>query len=119
MIAAEQAGRRAFLLELDPLYVDVIVGRWEAFTGLRARQVAGAVPERGGDGGLEYRADSDLDALLVSYFRLDDEMDAIWSELAARDEKLRELHEERGHVRLRPDSIGPSSLSATSSKSDK
>ena len=56
---------------------------------------------RQADGGLEYRADSDLDALLVSYFRLGDEMDAIWSELAARDEKLRELHEERGHVRLR------------------
>ena len=46
LIAAEQAGRRAFLLELDPLYVDVIVGRWEAFTGLRARAVSD-----GGSGG--------------------------------------------------------------------
>ena len=46
LIAAEQAGRRAFLLELDPLYVDVIVGRWEAFTGLRARTVSD-----GGSGG--------------------------------------------------------------------
>ena len=47
LIAAEQAGRRALLLELDPHYVGVIVARWQAFTGLQARQVAGAVPERG------------------------------------------------------------------------
>ncbi len=36
MIAAELAGRRARLVELDPKYVDVIVGRWEAFTGNKA-----------------------------------------------------------------------------------
>jgi DNA modification methylase len=33
LIAAEQTGRRAFLMELDPLYVDVIVTRYEQFTG--------------------------------------------------------------------------------------
>ena len=33
MIAAEQTGRQALLMELDPLYCDVIVKRWEEFTG--------------------------------------------------------------------------------------
>ena len=33
MIAAERAGRRARLVELDPKYVDVIVQRWQTVTG--------------------------------------------------------------------------------------
>ena len=33
MIAAEQSGRRARLIELDPKYVDVIVTRWQSLTG--------------------------------------------------------------------------------------
>jgi DNA modification methylase len=33
LIAAEQTGRRAFLMEIDPLYCDVIVQRWSNFTG--------------------------------------------------------------------------------------
>jgi DNA modification methylase len=37
LIAAEQTGRRAFLMELDPLYCDVIVERWRNFTGMAAR----------------------------------------------------------------------------------
>jgi DNA modification methylase len=36
LIAAEQIGRRAFLMEIDPLYCDVIVRRWEQFTGHKA-----------------------------------------------------------------------------------
>jgi DNA modification methylase len=36
LIAAEQTGRHAFLMELDPLYCDVIVQRWEQFTGRKA-----------------------------------------------------------------------------------
>jgi DNA modification methylase len=41
LIAAEQTGRRAFLMEIDPLYCDVIVQRWENFTGRKAvRQAA-------------------------------------------------------------------------------
>jgi DNA modification methylase len=36
LIAAEQTGRHAFLMELDPLYCDVIVQRWEQFTGKKA-----------------------------------------------------------------------------------
>lgn len=33
MIAAERAGRRARLVELDPKYIDVIVQRWQSLTG--------------------------------------------------------------------------------------
>lgn len=37
MIAAERSKRRARLLEIDPLYCDTIVKRWEKFTGKTAR----------------------------------------------------------------------------------
>ena len=33
LIAADRAGRRARLVELDPRYVDVIVQRWQSLTG--------------------------------------------------------------------------------------
>jgi DNA modification methylase len=33
LIAAERTGRRAALIELDPIYCDVILARWEAFSG--------------------------------------------------------------------------------------
>jgi site-specific DNA-methyltransferase (adenine-specific) len=36
LIAAEKNGRRACLMELDPKYCDVIVKRWEDFTGKKA-----------------------------------------------------------------------------------
>jgi DNA modification methylase len=38
LIAAEQTGRKAFLMELDALYCDVIVQRYEQFTGKKAEQ---------------------------------------------------------------------------------
>ncbi|MEX0678357.1 MAG: DNA methyltransferase [Pirellulales bacterium] len=38
LVAAEQTQRRAFLMELDCLYADVIVQRWEAFTGRKAER---------------------------------------------------------------------------------
>ena len=53
------------------------------------------------DGGVEYRSDSDLDALLSSYFRLDDDVAAIWNELSRGDETIAELLEKHRHVRLR------------------
>jgi DNA modification methylase len=40
LIAAEQTGRTAFLMELDPLYCDVIVARYEQFTGLKAARLS-------------------------------------------------------------------------------
>lgn len=36
LIAAEKSGRIAYLMELDPKYCDVIVKRWEEFTGKKA-----------------------------------------------------------------------------------
>jgi DNA modification methylase len=36
LIAAEQTGRKAYLMEIDPGYCDVIVRRWETVTGKQA-----------------------------------------------------------------------------------
>lgn len=36
LIACEQLGRKAYIMELDPHYCDVIIARWEKFTGLTA-----------------------------------------------------------------------------------
>ena len=40
LIAAEKLGCSAFLMELDPCYVDVIVRRWQEFTGKQATHEA-------------------------------------------------------------------------------
>jgi len=37
LIAAQQMNRRAFLMEIDPPYCDVIVDRWQGTTGAQAR----------------------------------------------------------------------------------
>ncbi len=42
LIGAQQTGRKAFVMELDPLYCDVIVTRWEKFTGEKAERVPAA-----------------------------------------------------------------------------
>ncbi|MBI1375190.1 MAG: chromosome partitioning protein ParB [Phycisphaera sp.] len=39
LIAAEQTGRHAFLMEIDEAYCDVIVQRWEQFTGRKAERL--------------------------------------------------------------------------------
>jgi len=49
LIAAEQTGRRAFLMELDPPYCDVIVQRWEKFTGRKAERISATSTETAGD----------------------------------------------------------------------
>ena len=36
LIACEQLNRKCFMMELDPKYVDVIINRWEQFTGEKA-----------------------------------------------------------------------------------
>lgn len=41
IIAAEQLGRKARLMELDPHYCDVIIARWEKLTGKEAVKVHG------------------------------------------------------------------------------
>lgn len=40
LIAAEQMNRQAYLMELDPRYVDVIIERWETLTGNKAKLVS-------------------------------------------------------------------------------
>jgi DNA modification methylase len=44
LIAAEQTGRSAALVELDPRYCDVVVARFEAVTGQKAQRVQPAKP---------------------------------------------------------------------------
>jgi DNA modification methylase len=36
VVAAETAGRRCLAMEIDPRYCDVVVHRWQGFTGGRA-----------------------------------------------------------------------------------
>ena len=36
LIAAEHLGRRAFMIELEPKYVDITIQRWQNLTGKRA-----------------------------------------------------------------------------------
>jgi DNA modification methylase len=43
LIAAEQTGRKAFLMELDAPYCDVIVQRWEKFTGRKVERICAPV----------------------------------------------------------------------------
>ena len=39
LIACEKVSRSARLMELDPIYCDVIVKRWEDFTGSKAKLI--------------------------------------------------------------------------------
>lgn len=41
MIACEQFNRKCYMMELDPKYVDVIIARWEKFTGQKAELLNG------------------------------------------------------------------------------
>jgi DNA modification methylase len=41
LVAAERSGRRAYLVELDPRYCDVVCERYERLTGGKARRIAG------------------------------------------------------------------------------
>ena len=41
LIAAEQTGRICYMMECDPVYADVIVKRWEEFTGQKAERIGG------------------------------------------------------------------------------
>ena len=36
MIAATKTGRKAYIMENDPKFSDVIINRWQAFTGMEA-----------------------------------------------------------------------------------
>jgi DNA modification methylase len=36
ILAAERTGRRCFGIEIDPIYVDTAIARWERLTGKKA-----------------------------------------------------------------------------------
>lgn len=39
LIACEQLNRTAYIMELEPKWVDVIIDRWEKFTGESAKLI--------------------------------------------------------------------------------
>lgn len=41
LIACEQSGRKCYMMELDPHYIDVIIQRWENLTGQKAELIQG------------------------------------------------------------------------------
>jgi DNA modification methylase len=41
LIACEQLNRTCYMMELDPKYCDVIIDRWEQFTGKKAKLIKG------------------------------------------------------------------------------
>src|SRR5690606_13470912 len=43
LIAAHKTGRRAFLSELDPVYCDRIIRRWEIYAKDEAERIAGGI----------------------------------------------------------------------------
>ena len=58
IIAAEQTGRRCLAIELNPLYVDVAIRRWQDFTGKQATlQATGKTWEDTADERYDFRKD--------------------------------------------------------------
>jgi len=46
ILAAERSGRNGYGIEIDPIYVDTAIARWEKMSGHRARHASGqAFPE--------------------------------------------------------------------------
>ena len=45
LVAAEKTGRRGFLIELDPIYRDRILARWEAFAKGAAKRPVCGIPQ--------------------------------------------------------------------------
>lgn len=41
LIACEKTNRKCFMMELDPHYIDIIIARWENFTGQKAELING------------------------------------------------------------------------------
>lgn len=59
MIACEQHGRYARLMELDPIYCDVIIKRWQEFTGQKATlEVDGRTFEEVADHRYDWKKDA-------------------------------------------------------------
>jgi len=39
LIACEQLNRKCYMMEIDPVYCQIIINRWEKFTGLKAQKI--------------------------------------------------------------------------------
>lgn len=48
IISCEKTSRHCYMMEIDPHYCDVIIARWEAFTGQKAVRVSSAAPIKKG-----------------------------------------------------------------------
>jgi DNA modification methylase len=64
ILAAERTGRRGYGVEIDPLYVDTTIARWEKMTGRQARHASGKTfaefkADRA-EGGVEASASEDV-----------------------------------------------------------
>ena len=46
LIACEKTNRKCFMMEIDPHYCDVIIERWEKFTGKKAKLINNGVTTR-------------------------------------------------------------------------
>ena len=42
LVAAEKASRKAYVMEMNPAYCDIIVKRWETLTGSKTTRVPGS-----------------------------------------------------------------------------
>lgn len=47
LIASEKTNRKCFMMEIDPHYCDVILARWEKYTGKKAERLDGEAKEEG------------------------------------------------------------------------
>ncbi len=43
LIASIMLGRRCFLMEKSPIYAEVILNRWEKFTGKKRKKIDGEI----------------------------------------------------------------------------
>ena len=41
LIACEQLNRKCYMMEISPIFCDVIIDRWEKFTGKKAEKING------------------------------------------------------------------------------
>ena len=88
--------------DLDALLDGTQDFRWRPRRdGWRSGVLAGnLVHLRQVDGRLEYRAASDLDALLTSYFRLDEDIEAVRADVSSRDGHVARLAQKHPHLRV-------------------
>ena len=54
LIAAEKRGRTAYVMDIDPRYVQVTITRWEQYTGRPRSACAACAPGRGDDDGVTH-----------------------------------------------------------------